>query len=67
VLKDFEKCRITYQAYKKSLKDGKASATVDLEEEDCDKGTLPCRPRGHKATASDIKLYAATLPLNENF
>jgi hypothetical protein len=56
VLKDFEKWRLSYAAYKKSLKNGKAPATVDLEKEDGDKGTLPHTPRGHKATASDIKL-----------
>jgi hypothetical protein len=67
VLKDFEKWRLTYAAYKKSLKNGKAPATVDLEEEDGDKGTLPRRRRGHKATVSNIKCDATALALRENF
>jgi hypothetical protein len=67
VLKDFEKWKLTYASYKKSLKNGKAPATVDLEEEDGGKGNLPCRPRGHKATASDIKRDAAALTLSETF
>jgi hypothetical protein len=37
VLKDFEKWRLTYASYKKSLKNGKAPVTVDMEEEDGDK------------------------------
>jgi hypothetical protein len=41
VLKDFEKWRLTYAAYKKRLKNGKAPATVNLEEGDGYKGTLP--------------------------
>jgi hypothetical protein len=64
VLKDFEKWRLTYSSYKKFLKNGKAPATVDLEEEAGDKGTLPHRPRGHKAKASDIKRNADALPLS---
>jgi hypothetical protein len=35
-----------------------STASVDLEEEDDDKGTLPRRPRGHKATTSDIKVIS---------
>jgi hypothetical protein len=67
VLKDFKKCKLAYASYKKSLKNGKAPAIVDLEEEDGDKGTLPRRPRGHKATTSDIKCDAAALALSETF
>jgi hypothetical protein len=48
VLKDFEKWRLTYASYKKSVKTGKAPATVDLEEEDGDKDTLPIWLRGQK-------------------
>jgi hypothetical protein len=44
VLKDFEKWKLTYASYKKSLKHGKAPTIIDLEEEDGDKGTLPGRP-----------------------
>jgi hypothetical protein len=65
VLKDFEKWKLTYASYKRSLKNGKAPAIVDLEEEDGGKGTLPRRPRGHKAMASDIKRDAAALALSE--
>jgi hypothetical protein len=67
VLKDLEKWRLTYKAYKKSLRIGKAPATVDLEEEDGEKGTLPRRPRGHKATTNDIKRDAAALALSKTF
>jgi hypothetical protein len=49
------------------LKNGKAPATVDIEDEDGDKTTLPRRPRGHKATASDMKKDAAALALSETF
>jgi hypothetical protein len=48
VHKDFEKWRLTYASYKKSLKNGIALATVDLEEEDSDKDTLLVRPSGQK-------------------
>jgi hypothetical protein len=41
VLKDFLKWKLTYKAYKKTLKNGKAPATVDIEDEDGDKVTLP--------------------------
>jgi hypothetical protein len=60
---DFKKWRLTYASYKTSLKNGKALATVDLEDEDGDKGTLPHRLRGHKATMSDIKCDTAALAL----
>jgi hypothetical protein len=60
---DFKKWRLTYASYKKSLKNGKAPATIDLEDEDGDKGTLPRLPRGHKATTSDIKRDAVALAL----
>jgi hypothetical protein len=60
---DFKKWRLTYASYKKSLKNGKAPASIDLEDEDGDKGTLPRLPRGHKATTSDIKRDAAALAL----
>jgi hypothetical protein len=55
VLKDFEKWKLTYKSFKKSLKSGKAPASMDIEEEDDDKPTLSNRPRGHKATTSDMK------------
>jgi hypothetical protein len=67
VLKDFEKWRLTYASYNKSLKNGKAPITVDLEEEDGDKGTLPRQPRGHKSIASDLKRDATALALSETF
>jgi hypothetical protein len=67
VLKDFEKWRLTYKAYKKSLKNGKGPATINLEEEYGDKGTLPHRPRGHKATMSDIERDVVALALSETF
>jgi hypothetical protein len=63
VLKDF----LTYAFDKKSLENGKAPASIDLEEEDGDKGTLPRRPRGHMAMASDIKRDATALALSETF
>jgi FtsZ-binding cell division protein ZapB len=62
-----ETYQLTYASYKKSLKNGKASATVDIEEEHGDKDTLPRRPRGHKATSSDIKREATALALSETF
>jgi hypothetical protein len=37
-----------YKAYKISLKNGKAPTTVDLEEEDGDKATLPVGQRATK-------------------
>jgi hypothetical protein len=37
------------------LKNGKTPASMDVEEEHDDK-PLPMRPRGHKATAPDMKL-----------
>jgi hypothetical protein len=67
VLKDFEKWKLTYKSFKKTLKNGQAPASVDVEEEDDDKPTLPKGPRGHKATTSDIKKDAATLALSETF
>jgi hypothetical protein len=67
VLKDFEKWKLTYKSFKKTLNNGKAPAFVDIEEEDNDKPTLPKRPRGHKATTSDIKKDAAALALSETF
>jgi hypothetical protein len=66
-IRDFEKWKLIYASYKKSLKNGKAQATVDLEEEDGDKGTLPHRPRGHKATPNDIKPDKSALALGETF
>jgi hypothetical protein len=41
VLKDFKKWKLTYKSFKKTLKNGKAPATVDIEDEDGDKTTLP--------------------------
>jgi hypothetical protein len=67
VLKDFEKWKLTYKSFKKSLKNGKAPASVDVEEEDDDKPTLPKRPRGHKAMTSDMKEDDAALALSETF
>jgi hypothetical protein len=67
VLKDFEKWKLTYKSFKKSLKNGKAPASVDVEEEDDDKPTLPKRSWGHKATASDMKKDAASLALSKTF
>jgi hypothetical protein len=67
VLKDFEKWKLTYKSFKKSLKNGKAPASVDVEEEDDDKPTLPKRPRGHKATTSDMKKDVVALALSETF
>jgi hypothetical protein len=67
VLKDFKKWKLTYKSFKKALKNGKAPASVDVEEEDDDKPTLPKRPRGHKATAFDMKKDAAALALSETF
>jgi hypothetical protein len=49
------------------LKNGKTLAIVDIEDEDDDKVTLPRRPRGHKATASDMKKDAAALAWSETF
>jgi hypothetical protein len=67
VLKDFEKWKLTYKSFKKTLKNGKALATMDIEDEDGDKTTLPHRPRGHKATTSNMKRDAAALALSEIF
>jgi hypothetical protein len=61
------KWRLTYASYKKSLNNGKATATIDLEEEDGNKGTLPLRPRGHKATKSDLNRDVTVLALSETF
>jgi hypothetical protein len=44
-----------------------SAATVDLEGDDGDKGTLPVRPRGHKATHSDLKHDVVALVLSEIF
>jgi hypothetical protein len=67
VLKDFKKWKLTHNAYKKTLKNDKEPATIDIEDEDGDKVTLPHRPRGHKATASDIKKDVVALTLSEIF
>jgi hypothetical protein len=42
--------------HKKNKREGNdnASATVDLEEKDGNKGTLPGRPRGHKRSQRAI-------------
>jgi hypothetical protein len=40
---------------------------MDIEDEDGDKTTVPRRPRGHKATTSDMKKNAAALALSETF
>jgi hypothetical protein len=45
-LKDYEKWKLTYEDYKRSLKNGNASVIVDLKEEDENKGAIPDRPRG---------------------
>jgi hypothetical protein len=50
-----------------ALRNGKALATVDIEDEGGDKATLPCRPRGHKSMASDMKKDAVTFTLSETF
>jgi hypothetical protein len=65
VLKDFKKWKLTYKSFKKTLKNGKAPATMDIEDDDNDKATLPRRPRGHKATTSDMKKDAAALALSK--
>jgi hypothetical protein len=44
-----------------------ALASVDVEEEDDDKPTLPKRSRGHKATTSDMKKDVVALALSETF
>jgi hypothetical protein len=67
VLNDFEKWNLTYKAYKKTLKNGKAPTTVNIEDEDGDKVTLPRSPRVHKATKVDMKKDAAALALSETF
>jgi hypothetical protein len=67
VLKDFEKWMLTYKSFKKTLKNGKMPATMDIEDEDGDKTTLPRRLRGHKATTSNMKNDAAALALSETF
>jgi hypothetical protein len=46
VLKDYEKWKQSYASYRKSLKNGNTPATVDLEEEDGNKVTLPGWPKG---------------------
>jgi hypothetical protein len=65
VLKNFKKWKLPYKAYEKILKNVKASATIDIEDEDGDKVTLPRRPRGHKATPADMKKDVAALALSE--
>jgi hypothetical protein len=45
-LKDYEKWKLTYDDYKRRLKNGNASVIVDLEEEDENKGVILDRPRG---------------------
>jgi polyphosphate kinase len=40
---------------------------MDIEDDDGDKATLPRRPRGHKATASDMKKDVIALALSETF
>jgi hypothetical protein len=59
--------KLAYKSFKKTLKNGKAPATVDIEDEDGDQTTLPRRPRGHKAMASDMKKDVAALALSETF
>jgi hypothetical protein len=67
VLKDFEKWKLTYKTFKKTLKNDKAPTIVDTEDEDGGKATLPRRPMGHKATTSDMKKDATALALSETF
>jgi hypothetical protein len=67
MLKDFKKWRLNYASYKKSLNNGKATATIDLAEEDGNKGTLPLQPRGHKATKSNLNRDVVVLALSETF
>jgi hypothetical protein len=66
-LKDFEKWKVTYKSFKKNLKNGKVPATMDIEDDNSDKATLPHRPRGHKAMASDMKKDTTALALSESF
>jgi hypothetical protein len=66
-LKDFEKWKLTYKSFKKNLKNGKVLATMDIEDDDGDKATLPRRARGHKAMASDMKKDTAAVALSESF
>jgi hypothetical protein len=56
-----------YEAYKISIKNGRAHVAVDLddEEEAPGKGSLPSWPRGHKATKTDLKRDASALALIE--
>jgi hypothetical protein len=67
VLNDYEKWKLTYASYKKRLKNGNASATIDLEEEDGNKGALTGRPRGNNAYKSDLKRDVTALALSETF
>jgi hypothetical protein len=67
VLKGFDKWKVTYATFNKKFKNGKAPVTVDLEEEDGDKGTLSSRPRGHKASKGYLKSDAAAHMLSETF
>jgi hypothetical protein len=67
VLKDFKNWKLTYKSFKKALKNSKASASVDVEEEDDDKPTLPKSPRGHKAMTSGLKKDVVALVLSETF
>jgi hypothetical protein len=64
-LKDYEKWKLTYASYKKRLKNGNASATIDLKEEDINKDALTGRPRGNNAYKSDLK--HDVLALSETF
>jgi hypothetical protein len=67
VIKDFEKWKLTCKSFKKTLKNGKAPATMDMEDEDGDKTTLPHHPRGHKVTTFDMEKDAVALALSETF
>jgi hypothetical protein len=49
------------------LKNGKTLPTIDIEDEDGDKVTLPRRPRGHKAMANNMKKDATALAWSETF
>jgi hypothetical protein len=67
VLKDFKKWKLTYASYRKSLKNDKAPATVDLEEEDGGKGTPPVDQVATRPPRGDVRRDIDALALSETF